>query len=600
MAYTVLARQWRPQRFSELVGQEHVADTLKNAICNHRIHHAYLFSGPRGVGKTSAARILAKVLNCEQPGAPLPDPCNQCASCEEITNGIAGDVIEIDGASNTGVEDIRELKENVRYLPARSRYKIFIIDEVHMLSKNAFNALLKVLEEPPPHVKFIFATTEIQKIPITILSRCQRFDFRRIPLAKIVEQLTAIAQHEQISISPAALRLVARQADGCMRDALSTLDQVFAYGGTEISDDDVVSLLGVTDRALLLETASALLHKDPRLLLEKTSQANEKGVSLRHFCKELIETFRALIWLKIAPGEENDCIEENGETGEKLRALAGEATQEDLIRDISLLLRLERELSNASFPALALEAGLLRICHFPQALPLAELLARLTALEERLNASSASGADRGGTPVSMPRAPVPKSVLKSVPLPGSHPAEEKHVPDRLESIPPAKREEDKTPAPVPSPAAPITEDVEENISTEPTAPATWESFLAQLRGEQPMLAALLGEARLLNDITSARLKIGFSKESYGLRDRDSRARLEELLGRYFQRSITVVPVVLEEDEPAQNTVSEASPATGSVQEARENIAQHPAVTSVLNFFNATLERVEPLPSKEKG
>ncbi|MBQ4492495.1 MAG: hypothetical protein II967_04275, partial [Deltaproteobacteria bacterium] len=247
-----------------------------------------------------------------------------------------------------------------------------------------------------------------------------------------------------------------------------------------------------------------------------------------------------------------------------------------------------------------LEAGLLRICHFPQALPLAELLARLTALEERLNAAPASGADRGDTPVSMPRAPIPKPVLKSVPLPGSHPAEEKHAPDRLASLPPAKREEDKAPVPVPSPAAPGTEDVEENISTEPTISATWESFLAQLRGEQPMLAALLGEARLLNDITSARLKIGFSKESYGLRDRDSRTRLEDLLGRYFQRTITVVPVVLEEDESAQNTVSEASPATGSVQEARENIAQHPAVTSVLNFFNATLERVEPLPSKEKG
>ncbi|MBR5998676.1 MAG: DNA polymerase III subunit gamma/tau [Deltaproteobacteria bacterium] len=599
MAYTVLARQWRPQRFSELIGQEHVADTLKNAICNHRIHHAYLFSGPRGVGKTSAARILAKVLNCEQPGAPLPDPCNQCASCEEITNGIAGDVIEIDGASNTGVEDIRELKENVRYLPARSRYKIFIIDEVHMLSKNAFNALLKVLEEPPPHVKFIFATTEIQKIPITILSRCQRFDFRRIPLAKIVEQLTAIAQHEQISISPASLRLVARQADGCMRDALSTLDQVFAYGGSEISDDDVVSLLGVTDRALLLETASALLYKDPRLLLEKTNQANEKGVSLRHFCKELIETFRALIWLKIAPGEESDAVEENGETGEKLRALAENATHEDLIRDMSLLLRLERELSGASFPALALEAGLLRICHFPQALPLAELLARLTALEERLNATSASGADWGGTRASMPHAPVPKPVSNAVPVPESRPVEEKHVPDRLASIPPAKREEDKPP--VSSPAAvPPAENVEENTPDEPAGPASWENFLAQLRFEQPLLAAQLGEARLLSEITSAQLKIGFPKEIYGLRDKASRTRLEELLGRYFQRAITVVPVILEDDAPSQETGAKASPAAESVLEARKNIARHLAVTSVLNFFNGTLERVEPLPSKEKG
>lgn len=226
MSYLVLARKWRPQTFGDLIGQEHVCRTLQNAIESGRVAHAFLFTGARGVGKTSAARILAKALQCEK--GPAAEPCNACPACLEITAGNSVDVFEIDGASNTGVEDIRELRENVKYLPSRCRFKIFIIDEVHMLSTSAFNALLKTLEEPPSHVKFIFATTEPHKVPITILSRCQRFDFKRIPLPKIVDRLRTIVAEEKVAVSEASLTAVARKGDGSMRDSLSTLDQVLA------------------------------------------------------------------------------------------------------------------------------------------------------------------------------------------------------------------------------------------------------------------------------------------------------------------------------------------------------------------------------------
>src|SRR5512140_1005150 len=240
LSYLVLARKWRPQTFRDLIGQEHVSQTLKNAIDSGRVAHAFLFTGGRGVGKTSAARILAKALNCEQ--GPAPEPCNACSACEEITAGNSVDVFEIDGASNTSVDDIRDLRETVKYLPSRCRYKIFIIDEVHMLSTSTFNALLKTLEEPPPHVKFIFATTEPHKVPITILSRCQRFDFKRIALPRIVARLRYIVDQEKVSVSDEALAVVARKGDGSMRDALSTLDQVLAFCGESVADADVAAL----------------------------------------------------------------------------------------------------------------------------------------------------------------------------------------------------------------------------------------------------------------------------------------------------------------------------------------------------------------------
>src|SRR3954466_5973940 len=252
MSYLVLARKYRPQRFDELVGQEHVARTLSNAIAQNRVHHAFLFTGARGVGKTSAARILAKALCCAQ--APTATPCGVCDLCKEIVSGQSVDVLEIDGASNAGDDDVRTLREGVRYLPSKGKKKVYIIDEVHMLSISAFNALLKTLEEPPPHVVFVFATTEVHKIPSTIMSRCQRYDFKLIPTARLVEHLSGILTAEKLAFDVDGLRLVARQAAGSVRDALSLLDQVIAYvGEATITRENVAEVLGVADRRLLFQ-----------------------------------------------------------------------------------------------------------------------------------------------------------------------------------------------------------------------------------------------------------------------------------------------------------------------------------------------------------
>jgi DNA polymerase-3 subunit gamma/tau len=299
MSYLVLARKWRPQTFDEIVGQEHVSRTLTNAIRSNRVAHAFLFTGVRGVGKTTAARILAKALNCEH--GPTPTPCNRCANCVEITAGNAVDVLEIDGASNTGVDDVREIIENVRYQPAKSRFKIYIIDEVHMLSTSAFNALLKTLEEPPGHVKFIFATTDPHKVPHTIHSRCQRYDFKRIPPRLVAERLAEIVRSEEVDISERALFTIAREGEGSMRDAQSLLDQVIAFAGKTIRDEDVVSALGVADRKLLYGVADAIVERDPPRALALLNELHQYGYDMRRFTRELLEHFRNLSVARLLP-----------------------------------------------------------------------------------------------------------------------------------------------------------------------------------------------------------------------------------------------------------------------------------------------------------
>ena len=294
--YEVLARKYRPQTFSELTGQEHVSRTLQNAIDSGRVAHAFLFSGARGVGKTSTARILAKTLNCEK--GVTHEPCNVCPLCIEITKGASTDVFEIDGASNNGVEDVRELRDSIKYLPSHSRYKIIIIDEVHMLSTNAFNALLKTLEEPPEHVKFIFATTEPHKLPVTILSRCQRFDFKRVTLTKIVARLREIAGKEGVTISDSSLALIARKGDGSMRDSLTALDQVLAFCGNSATDEDVVTLIGAVDRRLLAEISTTIFSADTQGVLEGVKKVDVVGYNMRQFCQELIEHFRRLLVIR--------------------------------------------------------------------------------------------------------------------------------------------------------------------------------------------------------------------------------------------------------------------------------------------------------------
>ena len=292
MSYLVLARKWRPQTFGDVAGQQSVVRTLQNAIKHDRVAHAMLFSGVRGVGKTTLARIMAKAINCE--GETANPPCNQCDSCLAITAGNAIDLHEIDGASNRGIQEIRELKENIRFFPTRSRYKVIIIDEVHMLTTEAFNALLKTLEEPPEHVYFMFATTELHKIPVTILSRCQRYELKRIPFAELVDFFKKISAAENVSISENALHMIAREAEGSIRDGLSLLDQTFSFCGNEVKDDDVRQILGLVDRTIFTELAASLLagnvaesigvldreRSQPNLCTQSTIQTNTHGLGM--------------------------------------------------------------------------------------------------------------------------------------------------------------------------------------------------------------------------------------------------------------------------------------------------------------------------------
>ncbi len=370
MSYQVIARKWRPVTFSEVVGQAHVVKTLKNAIASGRLAHAYLFSGPRGVGKTTMARLLAKALNCES--GPAPEPCNRCSICKEIGSGYSTDVLEIDGASNTQVDNIRELRESVKYSPGRCRYRIYIIDEVHMLSVSAFNALLKTLEEPPPHVVFIFATTEPHRIPATIHSRCQRFDFRRIPTRVVAEKLKEIADAESIAIEDDALYLMARECEGSLRDAQSMLDQVIAFSGESIRKEDVRDVFGFMDRAVLATLLECIVDRDEAGCLNVVEKINDFGYDLKKLLGELIEYVRDLVVIKVCGDKKIVELPEN-ELGH-LKGLSEriETRRADLL--FSVLSRGYEELARSSTPRFSLEMTLLRACNLADLKDVSELL----------------------------------------------------------------------------------------------------------------------------------------------------------------------------------------------------------------------------------
>jgi DNA polymerase-3 subunit gamma/tau len=386
MTYEVFARKWRPQVFEDVIGQDHVIHTLVNAIKTDRLAHAYLFSGPRGVGKTSIARILAKALTCAEgtPGIP----CNRCHSCLEITQGASVDVQEIDGASNRGIEQIRELRENIKYMPSSGPFRIYIIDEVHMLTLPAFNALLKTLEEPPPHVKFIFATTEPHKVPVTILSRCQKFDFKRIPLALLVKQMERITSEEGIDISRSGLTLIAREAEGSMRDAESLLDQVVSYTGPKVEDRQITDILGVIDRTLLFEASRAILEGSAKTCIEIVDRIYNYGHDIKEFYRALMDQFRNLLMSLVAPYDDLlDMVESDREA---LRDQAEKAGKEKLQQILNTLIAREESLRFTSHPRLVLESIMIRLCQMGELVALDDLIRKLESLERRLTSPGES------------------------------------------------------------------------------------------------------------------------------------------------------------------------------------------------------------------
>jgi len=507
MSYLVLARKWRPQNFEDVAGQEPITRTLKNAIKANRIAHAYLFTGVRGVGKTTAARILAKALNCEQ--GPTATPCNQCSQCEEITSGSSIDVLEIDGASNRGIDEIRQIIENVRYQPAKCRFKIYIIDEVHQVTKDAFNALLKTLEEPPPSVKFILATTEPQRLPETILSRCQRYDFRRISLREIVERLAVIGKSEGLRITDEALVLLAREADGSMRDAQSLLEQVLACAMPAAGDEQQATVdatmlqevLGLAQRQSLYQLSQAVLDGDPRRCVELIAEVMHQGRDLSRLSRDLVEHFRNLLVARLSA----DRVGAARAGGADMAQLLDLPDQEiaDLIRQSShvpvesLLDYLEfiaagdEDVARSATPRFALEAVLIRLANLPQGLPVAEILSRLERLEGRI-------AGEVRPPIAAER---PKSVPTAAPVVIKPPGT---------TVPPA---------------------------TVPAAgddASKWREFVAFVDKEKKLLASHLGASAALS-LPPAPLKVSVAERHHlgFLNDADNLAELGELAKRFF-------------------------------------------------------------------
>jgi DNA polymerase III subunit gamma/tau len=548
MTYLVSARRWRPQTFEDLVGQEHVSRTLTNAIRAGRVAHAFLFSGVRGVGKTTAARVLAKALNCEK--GPTPTPCNQCVNCLEITAGSAVDVLEIDGASNTGVDDVREIIENVRYQAAKSRFKIYIIDEVHMLSTSAFNALLKTLEEPPPHVKFILATTDPHKLPATVQSRCQRYDFRRIPLRAVVERLKQIVAAEKIEISDSALFLLAREGEGSMRDAQSLLDQVLAGASGAVRDEDVLDTLGLADRRMIAEVAEAVIARDPLRVLEPLDEAYKRGCDLRRLTRDLLEHFRNLAVAKVSGGSLlPDMADEEAATA---RAQAARIAGEDCDRAFRILLETDEEVARAPYPKLVLEMALLRLAALPPLLPVDELLQKLSDLDLRT---------RGGSAPARPAVAAPAS-----------------APARASAAAPA-------PAAMPSPTVPA-----RAVAASPppgNADQSWQAFVTFVRGERPTLAEHLSRcapARLDASDIAIEAPRGFRADYLSRRDHVS--ELEELAARFCGRPMRVQVTAAEAVSSAP--VEAPRPRTAELTSAA---MQDPAVQAAVSILGGEIAEV---------
>jgi DNA polymerase-3 subunit gamma/tau len=537
MSYLALARKWRPRTFDEVVGQPTVTRTLKNALATGRIGHAFLFAGARGVGKTTTARILARALNCARGEGPTPEPCGECASCQEIAAGSSLDVQEIDGATNNSVDQVRELRESARYNPARDRFKVWIIDEVHMLSTGAFNALLKTLEEPPPRVKFIFATTEYHKIPDTILSRCQQHEFRLIPARELVAHLRQVADGEKIKVSDEALSRIARTAEGSARDALSLFDQILAFSGAEVKDEDVSALLGLIDRELLFRASRAVAEGDSRGVIELAEALAEYGADYRNFNRELLLHFRDLLLARLSREGEGLLAHALPEERERLSSLAGSFSEEDLLRAIDVLTKAETDLRWAQDPRVTLELALLRLVQMRRLMPFAELVARV----ERL----------GGTaPVSA--APPPAAAPRTTAAPA-----------RAASAPPA--------APAAPPAA------------APAASTDAEVVLAGMLARcRPTLAQPLRSARVRQEGDTLVLEVSADLAAYaGLHADEYRDLAREAAGR---------PLKVRVDVGAPPP--EDAAATGR-RALIDDALKEPAVRDVVDLFGGKVVQVRP-------
>ncbi len=530
MSYLVLARKWRPQIFEEVIGQGHVTRTLQNALKNDRIAHALLFSGPRGVGKTSVARILAKAMNCES--GPSPDPCTRCLACREITAGSAVDVQEIDGASNRGIDEVRQLREGILFQPTRCRYKIYIIDEVHMLTKEAFNALLKTLEEPPPHVYFILATTEPQKIPATIQSRCQHYEFRRLATLELADYLDKIVQAEGMGLQRDVTLLLAREAGGSVRDALSLLDQVTAYGATSLKE--VCEALGVVETEVLKGLAFAILEGDIGHALEFIDEVYNSGRDIQKFTMDLVLFFRHLIVLKgLGPERAAPLVDLSREDIGEFSSLISRYTAHGLLQITDALIKGQETIYRSSTPRLSLEILVIRLCTMKEVVGIDELLGRVNILLSSVQDRPGPGSPKALATASA-RGPAPTA----------------QTPKRL-------------------------------------CLEMWDEFVGFVKTQRPSLGSLLAcceVAEIEPDRDQVRLVSQSDMQHDLLSDQDNRQHLKRLAGEFFGRTINVG---LREtpDREDQGIKGEAS-------DPQAELIQSPVVQEAMKIFQAKIYNIE--------
>ncbi|MBM3277029.1 MAG: DNA polymerase III subunit gamma/tau [Candidatus Handelsmanbacteria bacterium] len=556
MAYQVTARKWRPRRFDQVVGQEHITTTLKNALSSGRVAQCYLFCGSRGVGKTTTARILAKALNCARPDGA--DPCGECPSCRSIAEGTSMDVLEIDGASNNKVEDVRELREVVRYAPTEGSHKIYIIDEVHMLSTSAFNALLKTLEEPPPRVVFVFATTEVQQVPETILSRCQRFNFRRIPAGQIARHLQAIAQAEGIAVEEDALFLLAGRADGSLRDAESLFDQVVSFDQERVSTSGVHQVLGLVDRSAHFELIGALAEADASRVLGLIGAVVAEGGEVEEFVLGLVEHLRHLLFVKVQGGGGALDVAEADRT--RYEQLAGLFAEEDLLRMMRAVLDLAGELPRSLYPRFRAELALVRLARMGRAVEVGQLLARLKALESGPGPGPAPGGGPG--PAIEPAAPGQAAALRVAPAPPSappHPTGQSILPPRKGAAEPARQPASQAPDP-PPPGVELSPDRLE---------ADWGGLVQEVRRSHPSLGIFLQGAALVG-LEGRVLRLSFAPEdSFASKQVEkNREVIEGLCARRWGQPLRLECAVRTGDAPpARQETREADPTLKSVLDA---------------------------------
>ena len=541
MSYEVFARKYRPQTFDDLVGQAHVSRTLKNAVAQNRLAHAYLFVGPRGVGKTSTARILAKSLNCVK--GPTVTPCGECDNCREIAAGNSLDVIEIDGASNNSVEDVRQLRENVRYAPAKGRYKIYLIDEVHMLSPAAFNALLKTLEEPPEHVKFIFATTEPQKVLPTILSRCQRFDLHRIAANLIAKHLQFIAGKENITLEPAAAHAIARGAEGGLRDAESMLDQLVAFCGEKISENDVLDVFGFTSEQTVVDLTGRILRGETPDAIDLLHQQSEAGKDMMRLMSDLIAYLRDLLVFKAKPDALKEDVEADVQTS--LAAQAELVTTDRLLELVDQFAAAEGRMKWVPNKKLHFEVAIIKAIQSLGQATLDEVIEKLSQLRD--GKSIAAGADRGGEPSQARKAAVTDS--ENISRAGS--GDNKSAPRVAE--------------------------------TSPDANELWQKALIKIPAQKAFVRNSAAAAHVLG-IEGRNFQLGFAPGDKAMMDilgtQANRKFLETLLHEITGTDWSVKLTVNEELPSRQAPASEGS--------RPENFKEDPLIQEAIGLFNAQI------------